>query len=459
MGKISLIIKREYLTRVKKKSFIIMTILGPILLGSLMVAPALIATLEQREVRKVQVIDQTGILAEALNDTEYLKFSQHNNIALEKAIDDFYDTDYYAILFIPYNIVEKKSPVVVYSDADVVRELTKHIKMELEKEIQREKLRTNGIPENVLKLVDTELTVTPLIIEQSDGKNKTRASHKESKMIIGYAAGFLIYIFIFMFGSLVMRGVMEEKTNRIVELIVSSVRPFQLMMGKIIGVAFVGLTQFMLWIILTFTVVSVVQISLIESQDIDIEQLTPQNLQQMAPASVLEKSPMNDTTLIPKSTEEINRVVEGTLFYLKDINFPVMLGMFLFFFLAGYLLYASLFAAIGSAVDNDTDTQQFMLPITVPLILAIIMLFGIVDNPDGQVAFWFSIIPFTSPITMIARIPFGVPYWEVALSGGLLILSFVFTTWISGKIYRTGILMYGKKIGYRELWKWIRYKS
>ncbi|MBI4647154.1 MAG: ABC transporter permease [Bacteroidia bacterium] len=449
MNKIGLIIQREYLTRVKRRAFIIMTILGPILMGALMVAPAVIATMEDKEVKHIQIVDQTKIIYQAIHDSKYLKFELSPDTSIEQAEKKFDSTKYYAILFIPANIVKGGNSVEIYSDKDVSREMIKHVKSEIDNEIQKEKLKANGISEDVLRIVETDINVNTFIIKEGQLKK----SFTDFKMILGYIAGLIIYMFVFMFGAQVMRGVLEEKTNRIVEVIVSSVRPFQLMMGKIIGVALVGLTQFFLWVVLTFLIVTGAQTMLVSQDKFDAEKLDPDTINTI---SIMDKSTVTGDKK-GADKDEINQVVSDALAYLNDINFPVMLGAFLFFFLAGYLLYASLFAAIGGAVDNETDTQQFMLPITIPLILAIIMLFNMVDNPNGPLAFWFSIIPFTSPVVMMARIPFGVPYWEVALSAGLLVLTFIGTTWMAGKIYRTGILMYGKKITYRELWKWLRY--
>ena len=277
-------------------------------------------------------------------------------------------------------------------------------------------------------------------------------SYTEINMVLGMFAGFLIYFFIFMFGAQVMRGVIEEKTSRIVEVIISSVKPFQLMMGKIIGVGLVGLTQFLLWVVLTFGIVTVItstfagkgqhKQSIEQSMMQNASKYNPDNLAQTDAPSVKEKQ-----------DEGVNEIFEA----LNTVNFPVMIGAFVFFFLFGYLMYGSLFAAIGGAVDSEADTQQFMLPITVPLILSIVMMQYFIQDPSGQIAFWFSIFPLTSPVAMMIRIPFGIPYWQVALSMALLILTFLGTTWMAAKIYRTGILMYGKKVSYKELWKWLRY--
>ena len=246
-----------------------------------------------------------------------------------------------------------------------------------------------------------------------------------------------------------MRGVIEEKTSRIIEIIVSSVRPFQLMMGKIIGIGLLGLTQFFVWVILTFTIVSIAQESLLNKKEIhDTKQITPEN--------IISANPVNEKQLL--ADDKIAKF-EGVLDNIRGIDFIVMFSAFIFYFLGGYLLYGSLFAAIGAAVDSETDTHQFMLPVTIPLIFSIFIMINTFMNPSGKIAVWCSIIPLTSPIVMMARMPFGVPWPEVVASMIVLILSFLGSTWLAAKVYRTGILMYGKKTNYREIWKWVIRKS
>jgi ABC-2 type transport system permease protein len=254
----------------------------------------------------------------------------------------------------------------------------------------------------------------------------------------------LIYLFIFLFGAQVMRGVMEEKINRVVEVIISSVRPFQLMMGKIIGVALVGLTQFLMWIVL-ISILSTLGMKFLSGDKYDSAKVT----------AVEETFKSNAPTEAQTKFSQVDKAEISSL--ISTINVPVLVGMFVFYFLGGYLLYGALFAAIGGAVDSETDTQQFMLPISLPLVLGIMISQQVVVNPTGPIAFWFSIFPLTSPIVMMARIPFGVPYTDLILSVVCLIGGFIFTTWIAAKIYRTGILMYGKKITYKEIAKWLRY--
>jgi ABC-2 type transport system permease protein len=256
-------------------------------------------------------------------------------------------------------------------------------------------------------------------------------------------------MFIFLFGAQVMRGIIEEKTSRIVEVILSSVKPIELMMGKIIGVALVGLTQFLLWVVLTTGIITIATSSFSSKHD---SKTTAEKIMNSKSQQIMASQVPQDI-----SNDEKNNSGYEIFDAISSIDFPVMIGMFLFYFLFGYLLYAALFAAVGSAVDSEADTQQFMLPITIPLIFSFIMAQFIIQEPSGSLAFWLSIFPLTSPVIMMIRIPYGVPYLQLLLSMTLLILGFLATTWMAAKIYRTGILMYGKKTSYRELWKWLRY--
>src|ERR1035437_6988260 len=267
-------------------------------------------------------------------------------------------------------------------------------------------------------------------------------------MAIGFGAGILIYLFIFLYGVQVMRGVIEEKTSRIVEVIISSVKPFQLMMGKIVGIAMVGLTQFVLWVTLTTILYGIGQATFLK----DFSDIKNSALQQNVIPSMPNQVKIQQQNI---NYSEAGEMIRG----LQNINFVQILFAFLFYFLGGYLLYSALFAAVGSAVDSESDTQQFMMPITIPLVISFVAAQFIMQNPEGPLAFWLSIIPFTSPVVMMVRLPFGVPLWEFALSMALLVITFIFMTWLAGKIYRTGILMYGKKVSYKELWKWLRYSG
>ncbi|HBX51750.1 MAG TPA: ABC transporter permease [Bacteroidales bacterium] len=448
MNKIFLIIQREYLTRVRKKTFIIMTIVGPILMAALMIAPVIFAKMDQEEHKVIAVVDSSKIFQNVIPETEFLKFEYLEGVSLEQAKATFKSSDFYAVLYIPHIITYAPKSVQLYSNKQPSLGVKMHISNAIEKELERLKLKTYDIKDldAILKAVKTNISIQT-IKWTDDGKEEKTST--EIAMAVGIISGILIYFFIFMYGAQVMRGVIEEKTNRIVEVIVSSVKPFQLMMGKIIGVAMVGLTQFLLWVILTFAIFTVAK-SFIQEDSSKIIQSQIQTESVFSSSGLQKGQPV-----VTDKTEMINDAFSS----LKSINFGVMLATFLFYFIGGYLLYASLFGAIGSAVDNEADTQQFMMPVTIPLILAIVMLQSIIQNPEGQLAFWFSIIPFTSPIVMMVRIPFGVPYYEIILSMVLLVLTFIGTTWMAAKIYRTGILMYGKKISYSELWKWLRYRN
>ena len=388
-----------------------------------------------------------------IKDTKYLKFEFLKNKNLAQVKRDLPKSDYYAVLFIPYNITYSPKGVQLFSTNQPNLSVKMHISNAIEKELESQKLKASGIDENVLNAVKTNINISTIKIND-DGTEEV--SSTELKMALGFIAGFLIYMFIFLYGAQVMRGVIEEKSNRIIEIIVSSVKPFQLMMGKIIGVAMVGLTQFLLWVVLTFTIVTTVQTLFfdIKPENIKQEVVTQDLFKTNSPMAAMSSSELSTQDQV---TDEDMSEIKTILSTIGNIDFFVVIASFLFYFLGGYLLYSSLFAAIGAAVDNEADTQQFMLPISAPLIVAFIVGQSVVMNPTGSIAFWFSMIPFTSPVVMMIRIPFGVPVWEVLLSGFLLIITFIGTTWLAGKIYRTGILMYGKKTTYKELWKWLKY--
>jgi len=464
MSKIGLIIGREYKTRVRKKSFIVMTILGPILFAALMISPAILMRLEDDDYKKIAVIDETREFdGSSLRDTKSIgfdfvseKYWDGTQYDLAKAKKDMKDNDYYALLYIPASttISANRGAVQLYSYQQPNMGLKMHISNGVEKKIEEIKLSIKADSlkidkqeiDNILMVAHTSIDVKTTTI-QDDGSEKE--SSTTVAMIIGYICGFLIYMFIFMYGSMVMNGVIEEKSNRIVEVIVSSVKPFQLMLGKIIGVALVGITQFVLWVMMTFGIVTAVY-SII-GKDYATANLTPQN--EITGSSLTEVNDVNTDDMA-----KLNEIKTS----LNSINYAVLLSMFLFYFIGGYLLYAAMFAIAGSAVDNETDTQQFTLPITVPLILGIFVMLTTINNPNGNLAYWFSIIPFTSPIVMMVRIPFFgdvLPISDILISMSLLIVTFIAMTWLAAKIYRVGILMYGKKTNYKELWKWLRYRN
>lgn len=446
MNKVSLIIKREYLTRVKKKSFIIMTILGPIFMAAMFIVPVYVAQLEG-DAKNIGVIDQSGLFKNKFKNTDNISFQTLEGDE-EMAKVFLSGGNFYAILFIPRTEISVPNTAKLFSNQQPNIIVKGYISEVMRKEVEALKLHASGIDPDILQSIKT--TINLLTIKVNEG-GEEETSSTELSMAIGFVSGLLIYIFIFMYGALVMRGVIEEKTNRIVEVIVSSVKPFQLMMGKIVGVAMVGLTQFVLWIV--FTMIIVTTFMSFYATEMNTYRSSQLNMQEEILSSGMKQSE-NTTEL---ATPEINESLAMVLNSIDSINFGVIVGMFLFFFIGGYLLYGALFAAIGSAVDNETDTQQFMLPLTVPLILSIILSQFIMVNPDGPAAFWLSIFPLTSPVIMMVRLPFGVPFLDLSLSIIFMILGFIGTTWLAAKIYRTGILMYGKKISYKELWKWLRY--
>jgi len=421
MNKTFLIIKREFLVRVKKKSFIVMTLLAPILMASLIIVPVLISDTDQQK-RLIGVFETNTNFSKELEDSENIHFTIFDETEMNSFIKSPELSDYYALLKI------ENESYTIFSNQQVGLNLRRSIEKQLEQISERNKLKNAGIDIKIIQDAKTKITINTKIIT-SEGN--TTSSSTEASIGIGFITGILIYMFIFMYGTMVMRGVIEEKTNRIVEIIISSVKPFQLMIGKILGVALVGLTQFILWVCLTILISSIAETMFVSSEEIS-------NSINSADQSLI--------------FNEISKLTGG-------IDLLLIFFSFLFYFLFGYLMYSALFAAVGSAVDAEADTQQFMLPITIPLIFSFILIQPIMDNPDGVLAFWMSIIPLTSPIIMMARLPFGVESWELILSMFLLIIGFIFTTFIAGKIYRTGILMYGKKISYKELWKWLTYKG
>ncbi|MCL2683208.1 MAG: ABC transporter permease [Bacteroidales bacterium] len=438
-SKILLIIRREYMTRVKKKSFIIMTILGPILFASILVVPALLMKITSDKDREtIAVVDESGIFENRLESNDKLIFSRAENI--DTAKNRLKNGTYDLVLFIEKADQNKPNPVSLFYNKKQPG-LGTHTAIESRlQEILQNKLMMQTFhisTEDYNKIRAIKINVRAQDVRTGE------ESSTGVKTGIGYASAFLIYLFVFLFGAQVMQGVIEEKSNRIVEVIVSSVKPFQIMMGKIVGIAMVGLTQFLLWIVLTIGIVFVAG-SALSSTFTNPEMMQSVNISEMVDPEIAEQV---------QSVQLIDKLLAGV----GNIDFTFIIIMFLIYFIGGYLLYASLFAAVGSAVDNEADTQQFMLPVTVPLMLAIVAIPMVMQNPNGSVAVWLSMIPFTSPVLMMMRVPFGVPTWELALSIGLLIAGFMLTTWLAAKIYRVGILMYGKKVNYKELWKWLRY--
>ncbi|HSO77570.1 MAG TPA: ABC transporter permease [Bacteroidales bacterium] len=450
MNKISIIIRREYLTRVRKKSFIIMTLLTPLLMAMIFVVPALVMSNDDKDFKKIAVIeDGSDLFKGVIPDSKDAEFQYISDRDVNDLKNSFEQEGYYGILYISPKVIDTPNAIQLISKKQPPIGLLDHISGSLEKEIEKQKLLAYNIEnlDEILKTINTSIKIQTIKIDDTGVVKETSTG---IAMALAYISGFLMYMLVFMFGSQVMRGVIEEKTSRIVEVIISSVKPVQLMMGKIIGIALVGLTQFTIWILLTVAIVSVVKTNVLSKETMEQMQQLPQSLSQADQA-------------IPGATAAMttDQLSEFEELFASAMNqrWGLIIFTFLFYFITGYLLYASLFAAIGSAVDNETETQQFMLPVTIPIILGLIVAMGTMQNPESSISFWFSIIPLTSPIVMVARIPFDVPYWEIALSMALMLVTIIGTIWMAARIYRTGILMYGKKTSYREIWKWLTYKG
>jgi ABC-2 type transport system permease protein len=417
MNKVFLIIQREYISRVKKKAFLVTTFLVPGLVLAMYAAIYFIGknSSDFNSDRIVKVIDETGTFAKKFKDSKNIKF-QEVGVSLAVAKKDLKKHEDDLILLIPAKFNEPNA-------VQILSKRKPNIRIAGEIERQMNDIATNnnmvaaGIDTAALKNVRSHIDINAKEVKET---GKDEDSNIEALLYVGIAGAILIYLSLFIYGAQVMRGVIEEKTNRIIEVIVSSVKPFQLMLGKIIGVGLVSLTQFVLWIILT-TAVSI---------------------------------------YAGKHFNTPNSPMLGLFETLKTIPFGYIVSCFLFYFLSGFLLYAALFAAVGSAVDSETETQQFMFPITMPLLFTyLISVTYLAQAPDSSLAFWLSVIPFTAPVAMMVRLPFEVPGWQLALSMCLMVIGFIFTTWIASRIYRVGILMYGKKASYGEIAKWFFYKE
>ena len=433
-----------------------MSLLGPFIFLAYIMIPMAMATMKDKEVKTVVVIDKSMMFTSytqsgaacVIRDKDYLKFKVLENMSVDDMKANFEESGYYALLYIPENIFASEKSIV-YSTKQTNLDIIQYIERSMEKEMETLKLAKHEIEniEVILKEIQTDIDVNTYTWTK---EGESQKSNTGVIMGVGYMGGLMIFFFIFFFGAQVMRGVIEEKMSRIIEVIISSVKPFQLMMGKIIGVGLVGLTQFLLWIVLSLVLVT-------GAKALFFPEMNTNPTEQVIPSEMFgeEGAPSADVSVMNQDMD----MAQDILASLGNINLPLVLGSFLFYFLFGYLLYAAMFAVIGSAVDNETDTQQFMFPVMLPLILGIYVMIAAIQNPDGPLPFWFSMIPFTSPVVMMVRIPFGVPAWQILLSGSLLVITFIGMTWAAGKIYRTGILMYGKKVSYKELWKWLRYSN
>lgn len=436
MNKIWLIIQREYWVRVRKRSFIIMTLLSPLLFAALMVVPALIASSSLfKEEKTIQVLDQSKIFKEKLKNTNKITFKYLEQDSLQ-ARKNFENSKDYALLVIPSMDINNPVGFRMVGKKNISLDVESYLEDELERIIREDRMTAMGIKQEDLEKTKAKVRIAT---ETQEGKE----SSSGIVYAVSFLAAILIYMSVLLYGVQVMRSVIEEKTNRIVEVMISSVKPIQLMLGKIIGVAGVGLTQFLLWIILTFAISSTVT-ALVGGDKMAKEQL--EQVQKMKQNPDLQKK-------IEKT--EMAATVDKVGAALSNLNIPLILGAFLFYFVGGYLLYSAMFAAVGSAGDNETEAQQFTLPVSLPLIIGFVLAQSIINEPNSGLAFWLSMIPFTSPIVMMVRVASGVPTWELLLSMALLAMGFLLVTWLAARIYRVGILMYGKKVNFKELAKWM----
>jgi len=437
MNKTMLIIRREYLSRVRKKTFILSTILTPLLFVALIGGVTFITVKNIRN-EKIAVVDPQGILKSNLEDSKTVSY------VFETGVDtsNFQEKGFSGILYPPHTGINQTPNFRIITEKSLSSFANNRIEDDIARSLE------NNIIADSLKIDPKRIDALKKTAEgtgvesvKKDELGRAVSSNFEVARTLGYVTAFLIYITLFVYGVMVMRGVMEEKTNRIAEVMVSSVKPFQLMMGKIIGIGAVGLTQFLLWIVLLFTL-STVMFSFL-------------------PAEALQQAGEQGAQMPGSGNGPSSAELRALFTHVQSVNWPVVIGLFIFYFLGGYLFYAALFAAVGSAVNEDAaDAQSLTFPVTMPIIVAIIIMINAINDPTSSLATWSSIIPFFSPIVMMARVPFGVPgtvpYWELGLSMILLVAGFLFTTWLSAKIYRTGILLYGKKPTLKEMARWIR---
>lgn len=437
MSKINLIIQREYNSRVLKKSFLLLTFLTPVLIAALALTPLWLSTLKDNQQKHIYISDPKGLYSTVFQQDRHYKFTytrlSPETIRRTKAGEK----DFGALISITDDLSKKPGAVALYANEQISMELKDFLTRRLNEYLEKQKLAAFHIPQ-LKEMVESTKTNLNIPTIKWDAKGNATQGSAELALAIGMTSAFIIYMFIVIYGAQVMAGVVQEKTNRIVEVMISSVKPFELMMGKIVGIALVGLTQIILWVVLTGTIL-VVAASLLPT-GLSTETFDSMNAVNPAPTGN-------------------SAVIADLLHSLNGFNLTRTLMLFILYFLGGYLLYASLFAAAGSAVDSETDTQQFSFPLTLPIIFAIYAAIYSAQNPDGPLAIWCSMIPFTSPVVMMVRLPYGVPAIQLIASLTILVLSFIGTTWMAGKIYRTGILMYGKKAGWKEIWKWLRYAN
>ena len=436
MNHLPLIIKREYFTKVKNKSFILMTFLSPLLVIALLSLVGYLTSINNDTVRSIYVLDETGLLSETFKTSDQTIFTQLSEIDLETAKTLSNQEQAYGLLHIPDSSLEFVSELIkFYSEESPSLSLMSSLESKIENKLSELKLQNKGID---LSLIEASKTSVSINQETFEGVKSSKIGSL-MKLLFGGVAGYLLFMFIIIYGNMIMRSIIEEKTSRVIEVIISSVKPIQLMLGKIIGTSLAGITQVAIWIVLGFTFF--IASSFIFGVDISQAQ-TPQ------------EALVSEVLSSPESNDKIQMLFNE----FSALPIANLVVAFILFFIGGYLLYSSLYAAIGAAVDNETDSQQFMLPVLMPLIIGVYVgAFTVVEDPHGTISTVFSFIPFTSPVVMLMRIPFGVSIWHQLLSLTILIITFIFTVWFAAKIYRVGILMHGKKPTYKELYKWLKY--
>ena len=456
--KLGIIIEREYLNKVKKKSFLLTTFGVPILFAAMYAVMIFIMLRTEGDSKRIAVIDNSGIVMEKLENTKQLTFTQLDEKDPEAVKNNLSDIDADILLYIsPLDSATKSVTATTYADKPMGMETAEVIENRINDAVEAYRIDSYGIEglDQILADVHSNIHLTSYTVDE---KGKETISQSEVYMIISMLLAMGLYMFIAIFSGMVMSSVIEEKSSRVVEVLVSSVKSTELMFGKIIGVALVALTQFLLWIVLTVLIIGIIggvvgMDKLTGGMDSSqMEQIQEMSTMGTGMGNTLDLQALTDTTAVAEGPTGMQAIL-GTL---SSLNYTQIFVSFFLFFIFGYLLYASLFAAIGSAVENEADTQQLQIPVTIPLLIGFFVAFYAFRSPESSLVWWFSMIPFTSPIVMLTRIPFGVATWELVLSIGLLILTFVACAWVSAKIYKVGILMYGKKSTFKDLWKWLK---
>lgn len=442
MSAIGIIIGREFRERVMKKSFIISTILTPLLMVGIMVGTSFIMATNVGEAKRIAVVDRSGVIAPSLTSSESIAYEPTTQTPEELRAES--DEQMYGFLVIGEDIVENPSNVALYSYSTSTMDVESAIARDIEEIIEQHRLKAYDIDNlpQIMEEVEADVLLRSYKLGEEDEEDKESSS--VLAFGLAYIFGFVMYMFVIIYGSMVMQGVIEEKSGKVLEVMVSTVRPYQLMMGKILGIASVAVLQFVIWMVIIFVGGALV-------------------MQFMMPSDLVESAnaiSAGTADLAAMEGAGVDPEMAAMLANATDVGFLVrFFGSFLLYFLGGYLLYAAMFAAVGSAVDNIQDSQQFQTPITMPIIIGLVVMMFAMKEPHAPLSVWCSMIPFTSPIVMMARLPFDVPTWELLLSLAILAVTFIFMVWVAAKIYRIGIFMHGRKPSYKELWQWITTKD